>query len=101
MAPPTIITTTHNADGLSVLRENPAFKTFGKAVTILYSTQDAKPINFANEADLAAFEARDFSALTPTEGAVVLIAEWPPNGEKELHRNMCLDLGVMLSGEGM
>ncbi len=99
MAQPVVITTTHQADGLSIFRENATPKAYGKTVNIIYSTPDGNPINFANDADLAAFETQEFSALTPKQGSTVIIVEWGPGGETPLHRNMCLDLAVVLSGQ--
>ena len=98
MGQPVVLTTTHKADGLSVFRENATPKAYGKTVSIIYSTPDGSPINFANDADLVAFEAEKFSALTPTQGSTVIIVEWGPGDETPLHRNMCLDLAVVLSG---
>jgi hypothetical protein len=99
MAPATVLTTTHKADGISVFCENPKPKEWSKNVSLIYGTPDGNAINFANDADIAAFEAKQFTGLTPKEGSLVITVDWAPGAETALHRNMCLDLAVVLQGE--
>ncbi|RJE21055.1 Cupin domain protein [Aspergillus sclerotialis] len=99
MTSPTVITTTHNSDGLSVFRDNPVFKSFSTKVGIVYSTADNGPVTLSNDKDLADHEARNAFALIPTQGSVVLVAEWPPGTEPRMHRTLSVDVGVMIAGE--
>lgn len=100
MTSPTVITTSHDSDGLSVFHDNPAFQSFGAKVGLLYSTSIDGAVELANDKDLLDHNARDASAaLIPTQGSVVLVAEWPPKTEPRLHRTLSVDIGVMIAGE--
>jgi hypothetical protein len=101
MSSPTVITTTHDEQGLSVFQSNPTFKQFSDKVGVIYSTATNGPVVLTNNKDLADHEARDASALIPKEGSVVLVAEWPPGTEPRMHRTLSVDVGVMLAGESM
>ena len=100
MSSPTIITTGHNADGLSTFIQNPASQQFSPRIGIIYSS-DGQPLDLNNSADIAAFEARDHADLIPKEGSVVLVAEWPPatDGVSKMHRTLSVDVRVMIQGQ--
>ncbi|KUL87487.1 hypothetical protein ZTR_04572 [Talaromyces verruculosus] len=98
MPAPTVITTTHNPDGLSVFRDSPGFKLVTERVGLLYSTALNQPVALAGDGDLIAHEARSNRPI-PTEGSVVLVAEWPPGAASPLHRTLSVDVGVMIAGE--
>jgi hypothetical protein len=102
MSSPSIITTTHNAEGVSVFRDqNPAVKNITSKVKVIYGTNSSAPVDFDNDRDIAAYEAGDHSALIPKEGTVMLTVEWPPSTEPRMHRTPTLDIGVMITGESM
>lgn len=100
MPAPTVVTTTHNPNGLSVFRDSPGFKAVTERVGLLYSTAFNHPVALAGDSDLIAHEARSNMPI-PTEGSVVLVAEWPPGAASPLHRTLSVDVGVMIAGEGM
>lgn len=101
MSRPTVITTTHNANGVSVFSDNPMFKPFTEKVGIIYSIATNGPVVLTDDKDLAAHAARDPSLLIPKEGSVILTAEWPPGTGPHLHRTLSVDIGVMIAGESM
>lgn len=100
LSSPNIVTTGHNAEGLSVLINNPQCKNFSPSVGMLYSTGSSVPIDLNKSADIA-FENRDYSGLIPKQGSGVLIIEWPPgaDGLAKIHRTMSVDVGVMMVGQ--
>ncbi|KAH8689054.1 hypothetical protein BGW36DRAFT_391697 [Talaromyces proteolyticus] len=100
MSQPALITTTHDTNGLSVFRDSPSFKAITPRVGMLYSTAANQPVILAGDNDLFAHEARHNKPI-PTEGSVVLIAEWPPGAESPMHRTLSVDVGVMTAGESM
>ncbi|KAL2047794.1 hypothetical protein ABVK25_011344 [Lepraria finkii] len=99
MSSPKIITTGHNAEGLSIFINNPQCKNFSPSVGMHYSTGSSVPIDLNKNADIA-FETRDYSGLIPKQGSGVLILEWPPgaDGLAKIHRTMSVDVGVMMMG---
>ena len=101
MSAPNIITTGHNADGLSTFIDNPRYQQFSPHVGIIYSAANSGPIDLNKNADISAFEARDHAGLIPKEGSVVLVAEWPPLADSiaKIHRTMSVDLGVVIVGQ--
>jgi len=102
MAPTNIITTGHDASGNSIFIAGHEPKVFSPYVNVIYSS-DGSPLNLNSNSDIAAFAARDFSSkLFPTEGSVVVTAEWPPLSDgraDKMHRTLSVDIGVMLCGE--
>lgn len=100
MPQPTVVTTTHDANGLSVFRDNPSYKTINPRVGMLYSTASNPPVILADDNDLLAHEKRDNKPLS-TEGSVVFVAEWPPGADTPIHRTLSVDVGVMIAGESM
>lgn len=93
-----VITTTHDANGLSVFRDSPSLKTITPRVGLLYSTAAKQPVVLSNDQDLHAHEARDSSPI-PSEGSTVLVVEWPPGAESPQHRTLSVDVGVVIAGE--
>ncbi|RMZ90356.1 hypothetical protein DV736_g2407, partial [Chaetothyriales sp. CBS 134916] len=101
MAAPNVITTGHDPNtGASVFIDSPEYKTISPHVGVIYSSDEAV-LDLNKNADLEAFKARDHAGLIPKEGAVVLVAEWPPstNSSEKIHRTLSVDIGVMLQGE--
>lgn len=99
MSAPNIITTGHDANGLSTFIDGPEFKAFSPHVGLIYST-DGQPLDLNEDADIAAFAARDHASLVPKEGATVIVVEWPPgtDSRNRIHRTLSVDIGIMIQG---
>lgn len=103
MSSPRIITTGHNAQGLSTFVDNPTYKSFSPHVGIIYSAGNGDPIDLNNNADISEFERRDHAGLIPKHGSVVIVAEWPPLADSisKIHRTLSVDVGVVIQGQSM
>lgn len=98
-SPVTVTTTTHNKEGKSIFRDNPAPKVFNDTTSLIYSTSSGNAVDLVDDNDILEHEARAVSVLIPREGSVVLLAEWAPGTESRLHRTQSIDVGVMTAGE--
>jgi hypothetical protein len=98
MSSPTVITTPHNQDGISVFGKNLAVKSLNPRVGLIYSTSSNGKVDLTNDKEHAA---HDPSALIPEEGSAVMVAEWPPGSEPRMHRTLTVDMGVMTAGESV
>jgi hypothetical protein len=75
MSSPTVITTTHKKDGISVFGKNLAVKSLNPRVGLIYSTSSNGKVDLTNDKDLEEHAAHDPSALIPEEGSAVMVAE--------------------------
>src|SRR6266498_3195673 len=56
MSYPKIVTSSHNPDGLSILRTHPPLKAISPAVSVIYSTMYGSHVDFTNDRDIVDHE---------------------------------------------
>ena len=101
MAPPNVITTGHNNDGLSVFVPGPQSKAFAPGVGVLYTTSSTETVDLNKDMDITAFEALDSVGMKGRDLNIMFSVEWPPGGgsRDRIHRTHTVDRGVLVQGE--
>jgi hypothetical protein len=99
---PSVFTTTQNSSGQSVFTEMER-KAFSNNLVVLYGS-DSLPVNITDDADLQ-YHSKTPIELVPKEGCQVFLFRIQPGGKDapvtRLHRNLSIDIGVMIAGSGM
>jgi len=98
---PNLAITGHDSSGLSVFTTL-APRVLSQNLAVLYSAGKL-PINLSDAGDIKDHEKGDFG-LVPTDGCRVLVFNIPAGGKdaavSRIHRNLTIDIGILLAGSG-
>lgn len=98
---PNFYITTHEPSGKSVFTKTTT-KVLNSRVAVLYGSK-VSPVNLAEAADLKDHE-ESAIVTEPKDGFETLVFNIPPGGSEApvslIHRNLAVDVCVMLSGSG-
>lgn len=99
---PNFYITTHDSSGKSIFTQTET-KILNPRVAVLYGSK-VSPVNLKEAADLKDHEISPI-VTEPKDGFETLVFNCPPGGKDApvslIHRNLAVDVCVMLSGSGM
>lgn len=104
---PTVIKTTHDKDGKSIVNKsvpehpNEQVVTNGDAVFYLGYATEQFPVDMNNDTDLKAYEKLESSppGLTISGGTVLRYVDLKPGCTSAMHRTISLDYGIVIAGQ--